>query len=530
MRRRIGFGVKLLPPPGVFTDYAPLDAQPFWYRSENVRFRLALPQTVGLYSRFVDKRTGEPVDEQFPSFLRDTSQVDLYADDNLLIIASGRRIVIIRWALGDIEVRTVPGLGPSGRWWFGVTEENIIAGRGNLDGRAVAINRATRDIVTIPNVPQGCIAGGVYAGILLLAGTTSIGEGRTAMTLRWSARRTDSSSSGTEDGPFGFEDWIPSDLNSSGEIELMNGSTIKAGGTTIFGFIVWTDTASYEITARPDINVFAETQISGRGILGPRTWVVADDRLWWYDQTRTLNVYDGGRARQVICPMRNSTLEAVLDEGVGQLSLSSDVENGEVSLHYPDRNGLMRELVYNYREDVWYTFNLNRLNMISANGPRPSIGMETSGRLMFYDLREVQPDFQSVTEREPAAYREGDQPFQPAPDPEPFDYFLQTNWITAGNASVKSLRARNVVVAYTFAKSDFTAAEDDLVALKASSYGRLDLREPPTEDEQEKEIGDMLFNLRVGGKAVQYTISGAEVRTFLRFGAIDIEADEGGKR
>ena len=66
--------------------------------------------------------------------------------------------------------------------------------------------------------------------------------------------------------------------------------------------------------------------------------------------------------------------------------------------------------------------------------------------------------------------------------------------------------------------------------MTARSYGKLDLREAPAEDTRTIAVGEMRFTLRVGGKAVQYEISSADQRTFLRFGDMDIEADEAGKR
>lgn len=525
--------MKIQPSGGVLTDFPPLASDPFWFRSSNIRFRFGLPQTVGLFSRFMDTRSGRPVDELLVNFISDGSAVDFHADDNLLLIASGTRLAIVLWNEGSVDIRSVSGVGSSGRWWFTSTEEDIIAGRSNLDGRAVAINRETRVIRPIPNVPQGCIGGGITAGVLMLAGTESIGNSPPKMVVRWSARRGDPSSSGTADGPFGFEDWTPSDLNASGEFRLENGSRIKAAGATVFGFIVWTDTAAFEITGRTDLFVFAETQISGRGIMAPRAWVVADDRLWWFDHTRTLNVYDGGRPRQVLCPLSGAISETIPDTDLDRVSLSSDLENGEISLHFPGPDGQFRELVYNYREDAWYVFDLDRMNLVPSSGPRPSIGMDGRGRLMFYDLREIQPCFGCSPSSVPVPLAPAPAPlagpFAPAAEPEPFTFWLETNWITAGNSAVQSWRGRNIVLAHTYSRSGPFGAQD-MLTMEAFSRGELDLQSPPLRDHQQAPVGAMLFHLRFGGKAVALRISGVDVRSLVRFGAIDVEADEAGKR
>jgi hypothetical protein len=487
-----------------------------------------MPQTVGLHARIMDTESGKPVDEGIPDLIGAGGTVDFHSDDDILILASGQQLVIMRWQSGDISTKTVDGVGETGRWWFSSTESEIIAGRSNFECQAISIDRQTAEITVIPNAPKGCVGGGITAGVLMFAGTESVGDTRPEMLVRWSARRGDPSSSGTEDGPFGFEDWTPSDRNASGEFRLENGSRIIAAGDTIFGFIVWTDTAAFEITGRTDVFIFAEAQISSRGILAPRAWGVADDRVWWYDHTRTLNVYDGGRPRQIPCPLRNSELERVPDDDLERVSMSVDLENSEISLHYPDDDGHMRELVYNYREQAWYVFALDRVNMTSANGPRPSVGMTGSGQLMFYDVREVLSEFREASAAPAPAPGSGR--FRPRDTPERFSFHIETNWLATESPAVQSFRARNVVLPHTFARGPSAHDEDDMIMLSVRGYGRLDLKEFPYVDTQLNSVGNMVYFLRVGGKAIQYVISGTDIRTFLRFRGIDFEADEGGKR
>ena len=522
--------MKIEPRPGVFTDTPPLTGAPFWYHSENIRFRLGNVETIGLFARFVQRSTGAPLDDLLPGFLAPGQAVDFYSDDDLMIIGSGNKLAFVKWAAGTVSVVTQTGMGGSGRWWFSTTETSVFAGRSNKTSQTIAINRDTLATVVLPNCPAGSIAGGIYAGVLIQAGTAGFVEPDGSMILRWSARRTDPSSSLGIIGPFGFEDWTPSDVNASGEIQLENGSTIKAAGTTLFGFMVWTDTALYLITARTDLYVFSESQVSSRGILANKCWVVSDDKLWWFDQTRTLNVYDGGRATQIVCPLSNATLEAVTPEGLYRTTLSSNDEQGEISLHYPDADGNMRELVYNYREGVWYQFNMNRMNLTPANSPRSAIGMDGTGKLFSYDLRELAQMLIASPAATAPLISEASQPFIPSYTPEGFSFFLQTNTITSGDAALGSLRSRNVVVSYTFSKTQYTPAIDDQLKLTTNSYGRLNLNEAPISNTEAKDIGDMLFNMRAGGKAVQWELSGDNIQTFIRFGAIDVEGDEAGKK
>ena len=189
----------------------------------------------------------------------------------------------------------------------------------------------------------------------------------------------------------------------------------------------------------------------------------------------------------------------------------------------------MRELIYNFREQVWYSFDLDRLTMSSPSDPRPSIGIDRLGQLFYFDLRELAPALLAELEDDEELSADP-RPFQPSAVPEPFSFFLDTNLFSAGNAAVQSLRTRNTVLSITYAKVPGTPAVNDEMSLSVLSYGRLDVDEAPVVDTHSNRIGKMSFPLRAGGKAMQFKISGENIQTFIRFGPIDVEADAGGKR
>jgi hypothetical protein len=113
---------------------------------------------------------------------------------------------------------------------------------------------------------------------------------------------------------------------------------------------------------------------------------------------------------------------------------------------------------------------------------------------------------------------------------EPFSFYLMTNWIAPQDATLESFRTRNVVVSHTKATvpGDDTAA--DKLKLAVQSYGKMSLNEPPQVDFDERPIGEMLRELRAGGKAVQFILSAENIRTHMRFDPLDVEADVSGKR
>ena len=207
--------MKIACPPGYQTDLPPFSSQPFWYYGENVRFRMGVPETIGLYTKAYDFATEEPI--IFPTILPSAT---LYGDANFLLLGQIDSVSVIRWDTGErVEIDT-PLVGESGRWWFAATETEILCGRANFTGKTYVINRGSLTASVLPNAPDGGMGGGIVDGIFVKAGTDGFSGDNPQMVVRWSARRTDPSSSGLPAGPFGFEDWTPSDVNSSGEFLL----------------------------------------------------------------------------------------------------------------------------------------------------------------------------------------------------------------------------------------------------------------------------------------------------------------------
>jgi hypothetical protein len=224
----------------------------------------------------------------------------------------------------------------------------------------------------------------------------------------------------------------------------------------------------------------------------------------------------------------------IKDTDLGLCFMSSDAENGEIILHYPDKDGFFRELVYNYMEDAWYTFALNRIAMTDAHGDRPTVGMDATGQVFFYDIREglipkiIVPKL--PTGLAPPVPFKDPRVFPAGALPEAFSFFLMTNWIASADATLESFQSRNLVLPHTLAYAPDRPPTTDMLVVTTQSYGQLDLNETPVIDTQSKPVGKMLRNLRAGGKAIQYIISAKDITTHLRFAPFDVEADARGKR
>lgn len=531
--------MKIACPPGVRCDDAIADPEPFWFWSSNVRWRRGQPETIGLYAPVLNTGSGDQV-----TITLDELAADIYTDRNMVVVGHGAYLSIIDWVSGDIEQIHVPDAGSSGRWWFASSEDGIVAGRANITGAIQTINRADRTVTPLSGAPAGAYAGGILAGLLILAGVESfLPDASRKMVVRWSARRTDPSSSGGPGGPFGFEDWTPSDLNSSGEVPLENGSTIVGGGQTQFGFVVWTDTHMHMFTPRTDNYAVGEKMVASAGLLDNKTWVEFGGRIWWYDPNRTLNVYDGGAAQQVPNPIRTATVETIREDMLGRCSLAA--LPGEVILSYPDAAGIMHAVVYNHEENAWYPWSLNQVAWSSSDGPRPGLVLDADGRLWNHDLHETLPDSlldpESGEVMEPPAPPPGPMlmglsvtPFVGEEEdeevlvtgtvPQPYAFFLMTNQFTPGDMNLEALRARNITVPHTLFSS-LTPPPEDAFKVCLRSFGSPDIMEVPFRDEQMVDFGVQVAHLRAGGKRLQLVISAAGVSSMLRFGVPDLDAE-----
>lgn len=518
--------MKITCPPGFRTDHPPVSPSPFWFHGQNVRFHKGMPETIGLFGKVLDA-LGDPITVATGGEL-----VSMFSDESVVLFGYGNKILAVQYPGGTSRQFTFAEAGTGGRWWFVTTEDDIITGRSNLDGKTYVLSRADIfDFVEDPvsllaNAPIGGKAAGIYGGILIKAGTTGVAGGDDRMIVRWSARRTDTPAA----APFGFERWTPDDESASGEYPIENGSRIVGGGSTDLGFVFWTDISMQILRPRTDTYVFTLAPLAQRGLLATDCWCEADGRIWWFDQTRTLNVFDGGAPRQIINPMSHVSVETIDEDALDGCYVSVDVKYAEIHLHYPGNDGVYRELVYNYVEDAWYPFVLDRVAMTDAHGIRPSIGITRGGDLYFYELRETIPS--ALVFPTEISFTPPPITTTPTPDigpPEDFDFFLMTNMIAGKNATMTSIRSRNVSLSHTYAVAP-DSDETDTIHVAVQSYGKMDIKEVPTVDTKELALGKILAPLRAGGKMLQYVIWGTGMTTMVRFGDLDVEADEGGEK
>lgn len=539
----------IIPNPGLFFDQPVLASKGFWNLGSNVRFRLGNIETVGLHGPLRDVAGnqitltgGTDVFRKIYSTPSTTTGQILAGSASALALIeydpTSTPLTGTRWRTFDltpiglpVAADTLPN--PSaGRveippvWWFSDQDDVVVGGRSDVAGGvAYAWDRnAINKFVPLAGSPTGAVGGGIFNRILVLLGCTSFTDPdpNRFLTIRWSDR-------------FNFEDWTPTDVNVSGELQLEGGSRIVGGGVTGFGVVAWTDRrmALLQETGDPS-SVFARKYIdAGRGLVANNAWCEADGRIWWLDETRTLSVFDGGRPRQIPNPMKFATIERLEDRQTARIWMAQNPEYGEIIIGYPeaDDENPDAQIVYNYVEDAWSFWRFRRTSWTNRFGVIPNLAIDDTGKVFQHDLDVGLPEAYIVGPPLPP----GIYPMEPSPmvsgsplaaDVTPFSFQFHTNLITTEDVADRAWRMTRVYMDNLPAPA--IGAEDDEVVLQLTGYGDAEVTSPLlTQDYQSYAQGKTLRDFRVGGKAIRMSVYGQDVKTVFRFSGFSVSTGKG---
>lgn len=547
---------------GVQVDTPMMSSEPFLWTGMNIRVRAGAVETLGLFGPLRDVG-GTQIAVHGPDIHRrifacpsvTTGQVLTGSVSKITLLQydpTSTPLTGTRWAKFDVTPAALPAppapgdgitVPSAGRveippvWWFADQEDLIVGGRANVAGDSFYVwDRNTINDFTPPvlarhptdpewpapidvgpapspaptPLPTGAVAGGIVNRILVLLGATSIDDPGTSksMTIRWSDR-------------FNFGQWTPSDITLSGELQLEGGSRIVGGGVTGFGVVAWTDKRMAMLRETYDFDVFSRAYVpGGRGMLANLSWCEADGRIWWLDETRTLNVYDGGQPRQVVNTNKYASIERLSDAQAARVYMVPNHEFGEVIIHYPSGTGTEcnAQLVYNYVADCWYPWSLTRSAWCQRFGVIPNLAIGTDNKVWQHDL-----DVALADPWQPVEGASG----TPAADVSAVSFSFESNMIVQPNPGYSSWDTTKITLDYLPAPA---VGAVDSFDIEVIGY-----REPSLKSVTESEThtfgdGETMHDYRIGGKGIRFKVSGADVKTVYRFGMIDIAGEIDGER
>jgi hypothetical protein len=519
-------------PPGITLDRAFVSDQPRVSRGYNLRARLGEVETVGLFGPLLDKDGQQivlPGDDIYRSLFTTPSVIT-----GQVLAASVSAVKLIdydadstpatgtRWKVGDltpvawVEASDLLPDPSTGRveippvMWFADQDDLVVGQRANVAGEPCHYwdRDPAQPFKPLANSPTGAVAGGLINRILVLLGATSFTDPdpRRFMTIRWSDRGN-------------FESWTPSDLNLSGELQLEGGSRIVGGGVTGFGVIAWTDRRMALLTETfdPD-SVFQRRYVDGgRGMMANGAWCEADGQVFWFDESRTLNAFDGGRPRQIENPIKYATIERINDRQMARAYLVPNPEYGEIILHYPTGNGDNpdRQLVYNYVNQCWDIWAFTRTGWSPRFGVIHNLAVDPGGKVYRHDL-----DVSLGMPWIPSPVPFGADPHTVAADEVvPYNFLLDTNLITLEDPTDEGWHGTRVMIDHLPMTPDGVS---DTFDVTLTGYGEPTLTAPSIAETQTYVAGGPPMDFRVGGKAVSIRIEGRGVKTVFHFGNVAV--------
>jgi len=548
---------------GTATDKPLVSAAPWVWRAYNIRVRAGAVETLGLFGplRDVDGNQLEltvgssAYRRVFTTPSIDTGQI-LFASADAIELAeydaTSTPATGTRWLLHDVSPSSLPAVSdeitvPSAArveippvWWFEDQEDLVVGQRADVGIDVPHVwNRnplntfepitpsrhpndpnwpSPPDVGDAPDpaptpVPTGACAGGIMNRILVLLGASSFTDPdpMRQMTVRWSDRSD-------------FGQWTPSDITISGEMQLDGGSRIVGGGVTGFGVMVWTDKRMALLTETFDPNsVFSRSYIDGgRGMLANQAWCEADGQIFWMDESRSLNVFDGGRPRQLINDNRYASIERLSNAQSARLYIEPNQEYGEIIIHYPsgDSTEITAQLVYNYLFNCWYPWVLGRSGWCQRYGVIPNIGVDTAGRVWQHDLDVGLADLWTLEAAPSSRDLTTD-------DVEPVDFSIETNLVVQASPNYTAWHSTRALIDHVAAPADGAI---DGFSVSVIGYAEPTVNSEKYTETQNYEMAQPYADFRVAGKAIQLKLEGTGIKTVFRFGQIDISAAAEGER
>lgn len=187
---------------------------------------------------------------------------------------------------------------------------------------------------------------------LLAFGAVPFGSTSTAdfdpLVIRWAS----------QDSP---GDWIPSSLNTAGDLRVSRGSRIVRALPSRQEILVWTDSTLYALQFLGTSDVFGLQEYADNiSIASPRAVASAANVVYWMGQDK-FYAYTG-RVETLPCTLRNHVFMNINFDKSDQIVCGTNEQWNEVWWFYPtaDSNWNNAYVVYNYLDQVWYYGSIER--------------------------------------------------------------------------------------------------------------------------------------------------------------------------
>jgi len=158
-----------------------------------------------------------------------------------------------------------------------------------------------------------------------------------------------------------YTNWEITATTSAGSLRLGDGSEIVTAVETRQQTLVITDTSLYAMQYLGPPFTFGVNMISrNTSIISPTAAVAVDDTVFWMGD-RAFYMY-AGSVQEIPCTVLDFVFNTMDASEMNKVTCGSNIEFGEVWWFYPcsTSSECDRYVVYNYKQQLWYTGNLSR--------------------------------------------------------------------------------------------------------------------------------------------------------------------------
>ena len=156
--------------------------------------------------------------------------------------------------------------------------------------------------------------------------------------------------------------WTPAADNTAGDLSIPSKGILVAGRRGQNETLIWTETALFTLRFIGGQFQYGRHRIGGCSILGHRTIVEANNRMFWMGD-KAFFMYDG-RIRELHCSVSDYVFDDLNSNRHGVIWGYHTPQFSEVTWYYPVGNSgdaeCTKYVTYNYKDNLWYFGTLTR--------------------------------------------------------------------------------------------------------------------------------------------------------------------------
>lgn len=156
-------------------------------------------------------------------------------------------------------------------------------------------------------------------------------------------------------------DWLPTNVNSAGDLRLIIGSTFVTQAQTSQEILVWSNSALHSMRYVGDPFIYGITVVSPKAtIIGPKAKAVYDDAVYWMGRGSFYRY--AGRVETIPCPILDYVFDDLNSNQAEKIYCSTNSLFNEVQWFIPSANANENDkcIVYNVAENAWYYNSMSR--------------------------------------------------------------------------------------------------------------------------------------------------------------------------